>query len=732
MRFLAAACAITVALLISDASFGQAETDALGQLEADRTPVLLSADQITYDESLGIVVASGNVEVSQSGRVLLADSVTYNERVGTVTASGNVSLMEPGGEVMFASYVELTEDLREGVITNIRLLLTDRSRAAAAVGRRIDGNRTELDKAVFSPCELCEDDPTRAPLWQLKAVKVIHDQEEKIIEYEDAWMEMFGVPVFYTPYLSHPDPTVKRKSGFLAPSFGASDELGFTTQVPYFWAISEDKDLTVAPIFTGRQGVVAVGEYNQRLVDGSLSVEGSATVAERTKTKSGVQEVNDEFRGHIDAIGRFDIDNHWRWGFDGKRASDKTYLRLYDFSNERTLTSRLFAEGFHSRNYFAAQAFTFQGLRDSDNNSEAPIVAPLFDYNFVGEPNRFGAYYTLDANAMVLSRVEGRDSQRLSLRGGWSLPYTAPAGDVYQLDASLELDGYYVNDVDESSDDPDPQGDTESGFTGRIFPQLAFTWRYPFVRHHERVHEIFEPIAGFVVSPNGGNPGMIPNEDSRDLEFDDTNLFEANRFTGIDRVDGGQRVSYGGRWTLYGDGGGSTSLFLGQSYAFSDNDAFTEGSGLEDQLSDIVGRLQISPNKYFDLLYRFRFDSKSLEGERNEVALRAGPPALNVRLGYTFLDGEQGIEEEFGQREEITGTLYSKLTDTWSAFLHARRDLVTDDWLTYGGGLAYEDECFAIRGQVFSSFYEDEEIEPQTKVLVTVSFKYLGGFNTGF
>lgn len=724
MRSFAAACAVLFALLL---------THSVPAQEVNRSPVLLSADEITYDESLGVVVASGNVEISQNDRVLLADTVSYNERAGTVTASGNVSLLEPTGEVLFANYVELTEDLREGVITNIRLLLTDRSRAAAAVGRRINGNRTELEKGVFSPCELCEDDPTRAPLWQLKAVKVVHDQEEKTIEYYDAWMEIYGVPVAYTPYLSHPDPTVERKSGFLAPSFGASEELGLTARIPYFWAIAPDKDLTFAPIITGRQGVVATGEYRQRVVDGRLRIGGSATVADRNHIKHGrEQREEDEFRGHIDAEGRFDVDNHWRWGFNVDRATDKTYLRLYDFSNERTLTSRLFAEGFHARNYAAFQAFAFQGLRDDDNNEEAPIVAPLFDYNFVGEPGRYGSYFTLDANAMVLSRLDGRDSRRLSLKGGWTLPYTAPAGDIYTLDASLQLDGYHVNDVDPDSDEINPSGDTKNGFTGRAFPQLAFNWRYPFVRRHQSFHEVFEPIAGFVVAPNGGNPGEIPNEDSRDLEFDDTNLFEPNRFTGLDRVDGGQRINYGARWSLYGDNGGFGSVFLGQSYAFSDNSAFQDGSGLEEQLSDIVGRVQISPNKYFDLLYRFRFDSHDLEGHRNEVALRAGPPALNLKLTYAYLDSERGVEAEFGKREEIAARLSSQITDTWSAYVGARRDLVADDWLSYSVGVTYEDECFRISASAVESFYEDEEIEPQTKFLLSVSFKYLGDVGVGF
>ena len=108
------------------------------------------------------------------------------------------------------------KDLAEGFVRDIRVLLTDQSRLAAADAKRVAGNKTTFRRGVFSPCELCEDDPDRAPLWQLKAQRVVHDQEDQTIRYYNAWMEMFGIPVIYTPYLEHPDPTVKRKSGFLS------------------------------------------------------------------------------------------------------------------------------------------------------------------------------------------------------------------------------------------------------------------------------------------------------------------------------------------------------------------------------------------------------------------------------------------------------------------------------------------------------------------------------------
>lgn len=712
---------VAVAALLAAVPVRSAELPSAGR------PILLSADQITYDEELQVVVASGNVEISQDDRVLLADNVTYNQRTGTVSASGHVSLLEPDGHVAFADYVELTDDLREGVITNIRLLLSDRSKMAAVSARRSGGNLTELNRAVYSPCELCKEDPTRAPLWQLKAVRVVHDQEAHRIEYQDAWLEIYGVPVMYTPYFSHPDPSVKRQSGFLAPTFGASNDLGFTARIPYFWAISPDKDLTIEPMITTEQRAVMIAQYRQRVRDGLIELGGSGTVADRQQFSDGKSvERENEFRGHIDSRARFDINDYWRWGIDANRATDKTYLRFYDFGNDRTLTSRLFAEGFHARNYAMARALAFQGLRSSDDNDETPFVAPQFAYNFVGEPGRYGGYYTFDADLTALNRIEGRDSERFSLHTAWNLPYVSPAGDVYLLTASLRGDAYWVNRVAQDTDDVNPRGNTEDGFAGRIFPQLSFNWRYPFARHLDGVHEVVEPTFGLVASPPDLNPGKIPNEDSLDVEFDETNLFGASRFPGLDRADSGVRADYGLKYSVLGDGGGSTSVFLGQSYRFTSDSEFDKGTGLDDQLSDIVGRLQISPNKYLDLLYRVRFDANDGALRRNELNLQAGPRLLRLDVTYAYLDEESGPTFEFGKRHEIRGAIRSQITDTWDVTVAARNDIEENRWLSYGLGLRYRDECLELMTSVERKTFRDEEVDPDTTFLLSVTFKNLG------
>jgi LPS-assembly protein len=696
----------------------------------DEVPVLLIADEVTYDRDLGVVTARGHVEISRGDSVLHADTVSYNEKAQTVTASGNVSLTDEHGNTVFADYAELTRDLKEAAIEAIRILLADKSRLAAASGKRTGGNINEVNYAVYSPCELCAEDPTRAPLWQIKAVKVTYNEAEHKIQYEDATFELFGVPILYTPYFEHPDGTVKRASGFLTPEFGISGDLGFHTQTPYFWAIAPDKDLTIAPIFSTKELPVLYGVYRQRVEDGLFRVAASGNLIDDNQPSIGLEE--HDFRGHIDAVGRFDVDENWRWGFDLERATDKTYERFFDFSDERTLTSRAFAEMFDARNYASFQGYSFYGTRASDVNDEQPIVAPLIDYNWISEPVALSSYFTFDGNIMTLSRIEGRDVQRISIGGGWRMPYTSSWGDVTTVSATVRGELYSFNDLDPNSDDPNPPGPTEEGVSARIFPQLSVEWRYPFVRNHDGWQEVLEPIAAITAAPNKSDFGDIPNEDSLDIEFDDTNLFDPNRFAGLDRVDTGQRATYGLRWTFVTEEVGTGSVFVGQSYQFNEDVEFATGSGLENNFSDVVGSVQLTPIEDFDLLYRFRYDTNSLSAQRNEVLLSAGPDLLHLDLSYAFLSEEADPNAEFGDRQEIAGKISSQFTDYWSTFIAGRYDIESDRVLSYGGGIQYEDECFDIRLAIERDEFQDQEHDPEWKVRFSVGLKNLGFDEEGF
>ena len=683
--------------------------------------VILRADEVSFDEKKGLSIASGNVEIGHGERLLRADRVTYHEKSDTFTAAGNVALLEPNGDVIFGSHGEFTKEFKDGFITAFRMLFKDNSRLAAVRSRRTGGVVTTLDKAVYSPCDLCRDDPERAPLWRLRAVKVIHDSVRKSIEYKDAYLEILGVPVAYTPYLSHPDPTVKRRSGILAPSYRSDDEFGFSIQVPYFWEISPSEDVTITPIVYTKVAPFLAAEYNRRFAHGNLTASGSITHPERTDGGDG-----SETRGHFFAAGQFDLDPIWRARFQTQFASDDTYIRRYDFEepNNQTLTTSFHVEGFKGHSYAQLAGYRFQGLREFDDQDTIPLILPFGEYHYTSGPSNKGSYLTADASILSLQRKVGADSRRISLKGGWHLPYTGPGGDIYELSATLKGDLYWVNDVDTGG------GETESGVTGRLFPQLMARWRYPLVRREKRGSQLIEPTAAIVLSPSGGNPSKIPNEDSQDVEFDDTNLFSPNRFAGEDRVEGGQRFIYGVNWGLYGDQGGAVEAFLGQSYRLQSQSVFVENSGLRDQASHIVGRVRVAPADYLDLMYRFRLDHKEFELKRSEAIIAAGPPWLKLNVNYFYLKDEQSTGE-FGDREEISAGLNVKLGKFWTVRGKILEDLTNDGGsISQSIGLTYNDECLTFDTTFERSFTEDRDLKPNDVLFFRITFKNLGEIRT--
>ncbi|WP_207477579.1 LPS-assembly protein LptD [Arenibaculum pallidiluteum] len=690
-------------------------------------PVLLNADTLTYDEQLNVVVASGKVEMAQGDRVLLADSVTFNRSTDVVTATGNVVMLEPTAEVYFADYVELTRDMKEGFIQGVRALLSDNSRMAAPEGERTqDGRYTRLNNAVYSPCNLCAKDPTRPPLWQVKAVRVVHDRDEKNVYYRDAWLEMFGVPTFYTPFLSHPDPSVEQRSGFLAPTFSLGGNLGGYASVPYYIGIAPDKDLTLAPSYSSEDGPRLAGTYRQRFGRGELRLDGSILNADRIETITGTPvRREDQWRGHLFGNARVDLDDTWRAGAQIQRTSDDTYLQRYGVSSQSLLRSSAIIEGFRGRNYAAASGYYFQDLRPFVTSSDEPLILPLGEVSLLGDPgSALGGRWSLDLGMLGLHRDEGTNVRRLSSEAGWERTMISGTGLVTTITASTRADFYDVELVNQARA-PGENGDDQ---TLRLFPQAQITTRYPMATEIGTVQAVVDPVVQLTVAPRLGTDPAIPNEDSATVDFADTNLFRASRYAGIDRLETGSRITYGVETGVYGFGSGFSDLFLGQSYRLIDEQGFPRGSGLEDRASDFVGRLRIQPNDYFRTTTRFRLDSDNLEQRLTEVTASGGVPALRVGVVYRYTDevtGPAGRPED----ESLIVNATSRLNRYWSVGVAQSRDLDQErpvESLLVG---TYADECLIFQISASRNHtLRRVESDTGTAVFFRLIFKNLGEF----
>jgi LPS-assembly protein len=679
-------------------------------------PAAFKADSLHYDPTTQQVFAEGHVEVSQDKRILFADKVTYYQATDVVEASGNVVVMEPNGQAYFADNVVLNKQLKRGVVKNIKAILADKSRLAAGTAMHLNENVTKFRNVVYSPCKPCKNNPNKAPLWQLKAKKVKMDEEKQSLTYQNAVMELYGVPVFYTPYFSHPTPNADNKSGFLIPTYRNSTVFGTTFQTPYYLSIAPNMDLTFAPIFTEKEGVVMAGEFRHLMENGDYKLKASITNPTK-RDNTGQQIEGNEIRGHLEGEGKFDLKDDWAWGFSGKRATDDTYLSRYRFGNETTLTSTAYINQIKNRDFIEIRALTFQGLKAGDNPDTTPLILPLTNTHFESAPGYLGSKLALDTNTNVLFRETGAQSRRASMTGSYHLPIITPSGNLIELGAQLRGDIYSVEDVGYDGQENTP---------GRLIPELNAEWSYPLMRRLGEGNLIVSPIVTGAISPYGGNPKSIPNEDSQNFELNDLNVFSSNKFTGLDRVEDGPRTSYGVRSNYNTDSNKSLGILLAESYRMRDDRQNNE-AGLEPGASSYVGRIDMSDNRYIDLTYNFRISKRNGNFERSEISNTLYLNPINLSVDYIFLDDE--FRTLGGDREEISGSASYQIAPAWTAVGNLRRGLAQSEQngglISSGLGLLFRNECFGFSLILNREYTRDRDIPPSTSVTFQVALKNL-------
>lgn len=681
-------------------------------------PMLVQADEMLYDYETETVTAEGNVQIYYADYVLIADRVIYDRGNDQVTAEGNVQMTEPDGNVVRADRLTVTGDFREGFVSSLSLLTPENARVVAESAERSDGNILIFNKAVYTPCEIREAEG-RPPLWQIKAVRVIHNQEKQIIEYRSATFEFLGVPIAYMPYFYHPDPTVKRKSGFLAPRVGYTTQLGFFSEIPYFWAIAPNYDMTLSPRVLSRQGVLMKGEFRQRLANGSYLVR-PAGIYQLDPTAFNPPG-NRDWRGSLTTVGEFRLGDDWVTGWTGTWVSDDTFLDLYDLDSRTELVSQVYLEGESDRNYFAARAMRFQDLARPLNGDIAPLVHPVVDYNYIFGQTVLGGELSFDANVLSLTRRTGPDTNRAIAALSWRRTFTDAIGQRITPFAELRGDIYSVDNL------PDPANpllsrDRETSARGMATAGIEYS--YPFIATSSWGSQVIEPVAQVIVRPNAQNLGDINNEDARSLVFDDTTLFQWDKFSGFDLVESGSRANVGLRYTVNLNSGGYAGLLFGQSYQLTGDNPFTPASGLEAGRSDYVGALYLQPSKYFGLSSKVRLDKDGLAINRQEVAGWARYEGASGSLTYIKINDQ--TTEVVADREEILASAQVPLINEWAAFGSWRYDIEGSRNVRRTFGLQYICDCFSASLEYVEDFTNFQDIEPEKKFIFRFSFKTLG------
>jgi LPS-assembly protein len=695
--------------------------------------LLVEAIELIYDNDRNTVTASGDVEMNYGGRSLQADRVVYDRNTGRVFAEGNARLVEADGTIVTGDQFELTDDFRSGFIDTLRVERTAmdpqghvRTRFTAPRAERIDGQQTIFERGIYTACDTCEEDPLRPPLWQIRAARVIHNNEEQTIYYENASLEFLGIPIAYVPYFWSPDGTVKRKTGFLTPSLIISEKLGNGLTVPFFWVTGPNHDITLRPSYLSRQGVLGDVEWRHRLMTGSYNIRTTGIFQKDPKAFPVAPFGADDrkFRGSVETKGRFHINERWSWGWNATAITDRFYIDDYKIS-ARSLTdlflrdavSTVYLTGQGDRSWFDLRGYYFKGLSFSDFQKHQPLVHPVLDYNKrIDGPGMIGGEVALDVNFTSLSRQASQFQPANPLRTQTVGSYAGiasscaegffnpgdclvpgVAGTYNRVSTQLSWRRRFIDDFGQSwtpfayarADaimfSPNTSGfqnaktanfvGSSDQFRLRFMPAVGLEYRYPLIASAGRWgSQVIEPVAQIVARPDEARIGRLPNEDSHTVVFDTSNLLSWDRFAGYDRTEGGVRGNYGLQYTLAGTNGFYANAMIGQSAQIAGRNSFAtgdlvnagRGSGLDSRLSDYVARLRLQPTPNLSFLASGLFDKESLNAKRLEASATATIGPVSGSLTYARLAAQRDTGSA-NRREGLSGSARLQLSKHWSA-----------------------------------------------------------------
>lgn len=763
----------SIALLADQNAFAQQQiqvaTSNIGKSNGapftGKDPITFQADNVAYDAKTGEVTWTGDVHIWQNDHVLRADKVTYNRTTNIANADGNVSMVEPDGEILFTQHVQLGENMREGVMDQVYALLADNGKLAANGARRTGGKVHDFSRSVYTACPICEKDPKKAPFWQLRSYQAIRDMEHGRIDFSDTFIDFFGVPVFYMPFFSMVDPSVKRKSGLLIPSINFSGKyMGAYTTIPYYWAMNKWSDLTFIPLFATKTGPQLSAIYRARFNQGMLRVEGGFADDTVSKRKHRAQDggqnaVTNEghgAQGYLFLKTEWALNENWRYGANLNLATSANYMRDYRINGygQETLNSNLYLEGFGEGAYSKIDMQGFQGINHTKiesngqvanavNDSELPFVLPRYTYSFLGQPDALGGRFSFNTTDFIIYRPSGTSDQRAQAALNWDRPFDTDWGQKWLVTLHVDSNIYRATDLNEMPRYLKTYGTQTSG---QALPSLAVKMNWPFLREFKLGEssgtQVFEPIVQLIAAPyaKGGRNWNMPNEDSFAYEFSDTTLFALNRYQGTDRLDGGPRANVGihSNWSWNGH---QIDFLTGQSYIQHINKDLPQYSGVSRHMSDVVARLRFSPTQFFSTTVRGRIDPYSGDITYGESIFNAGFNHFGITGGYLY----QPITPYYAyfrpnpeNRDEIS-KLYEERTseltlgastdwDNWHASAFGRRSLSRKENVVIGGSAGYRNDCFSM-DVIYLKQYTDINNEGNVDtVLFMLTFKTLGTF----
>ena len=563
-----------------------------------------------------------------------------------------------------------------------------------------DNNISVIKKGVFTTCKKNKDE---CPPWQFKAQEIKHNKTKKTIYYKNAWLEIYDKPIIYFPRFFHPDPTVKRQSGFLMPRFESSSSLGDSLSIPYFKVISDSKDITFTPkIYSENEGLFQ-NEYRQENKNSSHITD--LSIKKESKNSKS------HFFSNTLAKLKLSFFESSELEVNIETTSNDSYLKSHKINSEITnnnslLNSFLTFRGNNEDLYLEAKMEAYEDLTKEQSSDKYQYLLPSFEIskNFNNNLNLVSNGYHKNYDTNIFEKVLIND-----------LRYTS-APKIYSNGFVNKFNFLFKNITSDSDNSEEYTND----FRSQNFGSILYNISYPMKKEGNKLDNFLSGKASFMYSPNKNK-----NLKNLDRKIDFKNVFTHNRLGLNDSLEGGQSLTLGGEFKIT-DKQNNSILTTGLASVIRDKneEKLPRSSTINNKTSDIIGSLNFKPNSNFNFDYNFSVDNDL--NSTNYNLIKADLTINKFVTSFEFLQED----DEIGNENHYSNEVKLLLNNSNSLKYRTRRNKKTDLTEYYNLIYEYKNDCLTASIQYNKDYYSDKDLKPNEEIFFTISIMPFSSINS--
>ena len=635
---------------------------------------------------------------------------------------GEIKIEDSKNNIYNFSQIYIDEKKREIIGTDAKAFINQKDFKSNDLNKprvfsntiKINEQQSEFTKSIFTPCNYREND--KCPPWSLQAKRMRHDKIKKTIYYDNAVIKVFDIPVLYLPYLSQPDPTVERRSGFLNPSFSDSKNLGMGFEIPYFWEINKDKDFTLTGKLFSSEHPLFLGEYRQAFKNSNLIFDFGYT--EGYKNTNTIKKPGDKSHFFSKYVKNFKSKNNSENNLEltFQNVSNNKYLKLYKIKNnlvEYETDSMENSLNFTHENqdfFIGLNAARYETLNDSYNDKYEYILPDIvLDKNLLSS-SKFG---TLDfqSNLNVHNYDTNKFTRFIVNDFDWkSKNYNFLSGASSSILGKFKNVNYEAKNTSKYKSDP----------TSEVFGALGYLTEIDFYKKTKKNNDHYLTPKMLVRYA----PGHM-REEENGSRLNDLNIFSLDRLGSNNNFESGLSTTLGFDYNIKNLKTQKELTFsIGQVINEKENNNMPASSSLDQRFSDVIGSSQFKLNDNVEFNYNFALDQSYSKLNYNEINtnLRYG----DMKVSFNYLEEKEHI----GNQEYLSTNIELAKSDNGLLTFQNKRNLITDSSEFYNLSYEYINDCLKAGLVYRREFYNDSEIEAENSLMFKITLMPLGGVNS--